>query len=273
MPSTRPKSRTVTRKRTDKSKAGATDPTAPTTSGVRRWRIVKPREPSATAKRRKVLKAVAGIAVEDNVANAATVPLSPILHQSPPPLSTTLPSTPLVNLSASPVLDAHSLANIFVSSMQVANGDLPNWDGSAIFPEHGVPVIDVTIHSPPRRQLIVCDVTPEMSNYASIGGILSYHSDGGLFSAMELNPPETTMHRSEYEPATTPTYRINVSGTNKGGNQVTDGLGFTYSFHKASKRSASWRCTSRPAKNPCKATVLQKITCEAYLMSMEPSSW
>ena len=115
----------------------------------------------------------------------------------------------------------------------------------------------------PRASSPLCEKISAML-LASDACEVGYQSNGERFSDREVNPPELTMHRSVYEPATTPTYSINVGGKNKSGNQLTDAMGYTYSFNKASKCSASWHCTSRPSKNPRRAAVLQKIISENF---------
>ena len=44
----------------------------------------------------------------------------------------------------------------------------------------------------------------------------NYESDGERVIISRLDPPETTLQQSVYEPATTPTYAINLGGINKG---------------------------------------------------------
>ena len=95
--------------------------------------------------------------------------------------------------------------------------------------------------------------------------LCGYESDGDRVNRNREHP-ETTIHQSVYEPASSPTYEILIEGTNKGKTLLTDGIGFTYSMEKKpSSRHVSWRCSSRPAKNPCKARVGQCITSAAFL--------
>ena len=87
-----------------------------------------------------------------------------------------------------------------------------------------------------------------------------YESDGEHGIPAGLDPPETTLHKSVYQPSTTPTWTIHLEGTNKNKLKLSDSIGFVYSVKKTSKTSVGWRCTSRPALNPCGAKVLQRIT-------------
>ena len=65
--------------------------------------------------------------------------------------------------------------------------------------------IDITCADSP----LPCASSPICANFTAMllendGCEVGYESDGERFNAREVNPPEIIMHRSVYEPATTP---------------------------------------------------------------------
>ncbi|KAK4010445.1 hypothetical protein OUZ56_019588 [Daphnia magna] len=210
--------------------------------GGRPKRLLKPRsifDPSHVGKKKPLAKASP---LRPSSARQRSTPrTSPQTHSPrrpsslPSPLSP-LTMSPLVSLVVSPVL-------FLLSPLLRSTPPVP----------------------PPRRrrraqlqpqEKMIVDILPDLSPATAIPR-RPYESDGRREEAF-AEPDESAMEQSSFEEPTEPSYKIHEEGTNKGLPKLTDGLGFCFSKKAISKSTYTWRCTSRPSGNPCKAIVKQK---------------
>ncbi|KAK4024050.1 hypothetical protein OUZ56_009440 [Daphnia magna] len=82
----------------------------------------------------------------------------------------------------------------------------------------------------------------------------------GIRHEPPVEPCESILEQSSFEEPTIPNYKIHKEGSNKGKVKLTNGLGYCFTKEKVSGKLFTWRCSSRSAKDPCKATVTQKIS-------------
>ncbi|KAI9557241.1 hypothetical protein GHT06_017064 [Daphnia sinensis] len=69
---------------------------------------------------------------------------------------------------------------------------------------------------------------------------------------------KSTMEESSFEEPTESNFQLHHDGSNRGKVKLTNGLGYCFTKKAESNATYTWRCSSRPAKNACKAIVRQK---------------
>ena len=163
-----------------------------------------------------------------------------------------------------PPESSHQLINLFVLTSDIDTNQLQPVHESSALPSD---VSAIEIHDSAGQSEI---------GFSPIGHrpeFHSYHSDGERLMP-EMDPEEPTLLESTYEELTEPEYKIHQEGSNKNCNNLSDGIGFVYSKKGDYKSSFTWRCTSRPKSNPCRALVKQKkFTNKTFLNDYEQSDF
>ena len=103
--------------------------------------------------------------------------------------------------------------------MQVAHGDLPNWNSSTILSEPDVPVVDVPVVDVPVVDVPVVDVPAANET--------GYNSDGERFIPDD-EPSENTLQKSQFVLPTEKHYLIMLSVSQKGKDKLVDSCGHTF---------------------------------------------
>ncbi|KAK4017386.1 hypothetical protein OUZ56_032698 [Daphnia magna] len=206
-------------------------------------RAVKHREildPSHVSKRRKVHK-------------APEKPKSPSNCRESSPQHSSSPQTPQRNASPiqlllvmSPIL---SLLSPISSSLEIPPVPPPSRKRRALQIQN----ISVSLEDPP----VIGDLPFEAVTSVVAVQRRPYDSDGYRDEA-PAEPVESTMEESSFEEPTESNFQVHHDGSNKVKVKFTNGLGYCFTKKAESNATYTWRCSSRPAKNVCKAIVRQK---------------